>query len=71
MNYQAMALDSSKPLSKYIFVLFDNIRPTSVPRRLRQLLLPNSHCVKLRYGDIDDDDDGEADVTFWRGIAAT
>ncbi|KAK2173739.1 hypothetical protein NP493_852g00007 [Ridgeia piscesae] len=64
MNYLATALDSSKPLSKYIFVLFDDIRPTSVPRRLRQLLLPNSPCVVLRCCDVDDDE--EADLTFWR-----
>ena len=66
MNYLATALDSSKPLSKYIFVLFDHIQPTSVPRRLRQLLLPDSPCVMLRCGDINDHDDGEADGTFWR-----
>ena len=48
MNYLATALDSSKPLSKYIFVLFDDIQPTSVPRRLRQLLLPDSDHVGRR-----------------------
>ena len=32
MNYLATALDSSRPLSKYIFVLFDDVQPTSVPR---------------------------------------
>ena len=66
MNYLATALDSSKPLSKYIFVLFDDIQPTSVPRRLRQLLLPNSPCVMIKCGNIDGDNDGEADLTFWR-----
>ena len=69
MNYLATALDSSKPLSKYIFVLFDDIQPSSVPRRLRQLLLPDSPCVVLRCCDVDDDDnndDEEADLTFWR-----
>ncbi|KAK2185718.1 hypothetical protein NP493_225g01035 [Ridgeia piscesae] len=48
MNYLATALDSSKPLTKYIFVLFDDIQPTSVPRRLRQLLLPDSDHVGRR-----------------------
>ena len=66
MNYLATALDSSKPLSKLIFVLFDDVQPTSVPRRLRQLLLPDSPSVILRCSDIDDHEDGEADVTFWR-----
>ena len=49
MNYLATALDSSKPLSKYIFVLFDDIQPTSVPRRLRQLILPNSPSTPLTW----------------------
>ena len=35
-------------------------------RRLRQLLVPDFPCVTLRCGDVNDYDDGEADVTFWR-----
>ena len=57
MNYLATALDSSKPLSKYIFVLFDDIQLTSIPRRLRQLLLPNAPSVMLTWVDIEDEDD--------------
>ena len=57
MNYLATALDSSKPLSKYIFVLFDDIQPTSVPRRLRQLLLPNSPSRQLTWGCTEDDNE--------------
>ncbi|KAK2185716.1 hypothetical protein NP493_225g00008 [Ridgeia piscesae] len=49
MNYLATALDSSKPLTKYIFVFFDDIQPTSVPRRLRQLILPNSPSTPLTW----------------------
>ena len=56
-----MALDSSKPLSKYISVLYDDNQPTSVPRRLRQLLLLD-WCSDI---DDDNDDDGEEDMTFW------
>ncbi|KAK2193179.1 hypothetical protein NP493_14g06035 [Ridgeia piscesae] len=65
MNYLATALDSSKPLSKYIFVLFDDIQPTSVPRRLRQLLLPNAPSIALTWGDITVEDEHEHS-TFWR-----
>ena len=65
MNYLATALDSSKPLSKYIFVLFDEIQPTTLPRRLRQLLLPNAPSVLLTWGDIEADD-RHAPETFWR-----
>ena len=65
MNYLATALDSSKPLSKYIFVLFDEIQPTTVPNRLRQLLLPNAPSVLLTWGDIEAED-RDAPETFWR-----
>ena len=65
MNYLATALDSSKPLSKYIFVLFDDIQPPSVPRRLRQLLLSNAPSVILTWVDIEDEDD-HAHRAFWR-----
>ena len=47
MNYLATALDSSKLLSKYTFVLFDDVQPTSIPRRLRQLLLSDVPFVCL------------------------
>ena len=65
MNYLATALDSSKPLSKYIFVLFDEIQLITLPRRLRQLLLPNAPSVLLTWGDIEVDD-MHAPETFWR-----
>ena len=65
MNYLATALDSSKPLSKYIFVSFDDIKPTSVPRRLRQLLLLNAPSVMLTWGDVTDEDN-HAHQNFWR-----
>ena len=65
MNYLATALDSSKPLSKYIFVLFDDVQPASVPRRLRQLLLPNAPSVLLTWGDIEVEDE-HAHQRFWR-----
>ena len=65
MNYLATALDSSKPLSKYIFVLFNDIQPTSFPRRLRQLLLPSAPSVVLSWGDIMDENE-HAHQRFWR-----
>ena len=65
MNYLATALDSSKPLSKYIFVLFDDIQPTSVPRRLRQLLLPDSPSIQITWDGVEDGDESTHD-TFWR-----
>ena len=65
MNYLATALDSSKPLSKYIFVLFDDVQPTSVPRRLRQLLLPDSPSVQITWDGVEDGDESAHD-TFWR-----
>ncbi|KAK2186731.1 hypothetical protein NP493_190g00042 [Ridgeia piscesae] len=65
MNYLATALDSSKPLSKYIFVLFDDIQPTSVPRRLRQLLLPDSPSIQITWDGVEDEGDSAHD-TFWR-----
>ena len=65
MNYLATALDSSKPLSKYIFVLFDDVQPTSVPRRLRQLLLPDSPSVQITWDGLEDGDESAHD-TFWR-----
>ena len=64
MNYLATALDSSKPLSKYIFVLFDDVQPTSVPRRLRQLLLPNAPSLMFTWVDIEDEGD-HAHRAFW------
>ena len=65
MNYLATALDSSKPLTKYIFVLFDDIPPTSVPRRLRQLLLPDSPSIQITWDGVEDGDESAHD-TFWR-----
>ena len=65
MNYLATALDSSKPLSKYIFVLFDDIQPTSVPRRLRQLLQPNSPSIQITWDAVEDGEESAHD-TFWR-----
>ena len=65
MNYLATALDSSKPLSKYIFVLFDDIQPTFVPRRLRQLLLPDSPSIQITWDGVEDGDESAHD-TFWR-----
>ncbi|KAK2153113.1 hypothetical protein NP493_2348g00000 [Ridgeia piscesae] len=65
MNYLATALDSSKPLSKYTFVLFDDIQPTSVPRRLRQLLLPDSPSIQVTWDGVEDGDESAHD-TFWR-----
>ena len=46
----------------------DDIQPTSVPRRLRLLMLPSFTSVMLRCVDIDDDDnddEGEEELTFW------
>ena len=65
MNYLATALDSSKPLSKYIFVLFDDIQPTSFPRRLQQLLRPDSPSTTLTWGSREDEDDRD---TFWQSL---
>ena len=65
MNYLATGLDSSKPLSKYIFVLFDDIQPTSVPRRLRQLLLPDSPSIQMSWDSVKDEGESAHD-TFWR-----
>ncbi|KAI0239996.1 hypothetical protein LSAT2_009304 [Lamellibrachia satsuma] len=65
MNYLATAFDSSKPLSKYIFVLFDDIHLTSVPRRLRHLLLPRAPSTTLMLGCLED---GEASDSFWRSL---
>ncbi|KAK2165420.1 hypothetical protein NP493_1365g00041 [Ridgeia piscesae] len=70
MNYLATALDSSKPLSKYIFVLFDDIQPTSVPRRLRQLLLPDSPSIQITWDGVEDGDESAHD-TFWRRMRDT
>ena len=47
MNYLTIALDSNKPLNKYIFVLFDDIQPTSVARRVGQLLMPDAPSVQI------------------------
>ena len=65
MNYLATALDSSKPLFNYIFVLFDDIQPTSFPRRLRQLLRPDSPSITLTWGSLEDEDERDA---FWRRL---
>ena len=65
MNYLATALDSSKPLSKFIFVLFDDVEAKSVPRRLRQLLLPDSPAACVTWGDIKDDHQ-HTHHAFWR-----
>ena len=65
MNYLATALDSSKPLSKYIFVLFDDAQPTSVPHRLRQLLLPEAPSVQITW-DSTEDGDEHAHQAFWQ-----
>ena len=65
MNYLLTALDSSKPLSIYIFVLFDDVQPTSVPRRLRQLLLPDAPSVQITWGSTEDGDCRAHDA-FWR-----
>ena len=65
MNYLATALDSTKPLSKYIFVLFDDIQPTSFSRRLRQLLQPDSPSIHITWDSVEDGD-GSAHDTFWR-----
>ena len=65
MNYLATALDSSKSLSKYIFVLFDDLQSTYVPRRLRQLLQPDSPSNTLTWGSLKDDDERD---TFWKSI---
>ena len=65
MNYLATALESSKPLSKYIFVLFDDVQPTSVPRRVRQLLLPDAPSVQITWGCAEDGDCHACD-RFWR-----
>ena len=65
MNYLATALGSSKPLPKYIFVLFDDIQPTSVPRRLRQLLQPNSPSIQITWDGVVDGDEGAHDP-FWQ-----
>ena len=65
MNYLTIALDSSKPLNKYIFVLFDDIQPTSVPRRLGQLLKPGAPSVHVTWNSVDDEDE-TAHEAFWR-----
>ena len=69
MHYLAIALDSNKPLNKYIFVLFDNIQPTSVPRRVGQLLLPNAPSVQITWSSVDDEDE-TAHKAFWRRMRA-
>ena len=66
MYYLTMALDSSKPLNKYICVLFDDdIQPTSVRRRVGQLLMPGTPSVKVTWNSVDDEDE-TAHEAFWR-----
>ena len=67
MNYLATALDSSKPLSKYTFVLFDDVQPTSVPRRLRQLLLSDVPSVCLTWGVINENNQHK-NHSLWRRV---
>ena len=63
MYYLEMALNNHKPLTKYIFLLFDDIQTTSFPRRLQQLLRPDSPFTSLTWGSREDEDQRD---TFWR-----
>ena len=65
MYYLEMALNNHKPLTKYIFLLFDDIQTTSFPRRLQQLLRPDSPCTSLTWGSREDEDERD---TFWRSF---
>ena len=65
MYYLEMALNNHKPLTKYIFVLFDDIQATYYPHRLRQLLRPDSPSITLTWGSLEDE--GERDE-FWRRL---
>ena len=65
MNYLTIALDSNKPLNKYIFVIFDDIQPTSVPRRVGQMLMPDAPSVQITWNSVDDEDETAHEV-FWR-----
>ena len=65
MHYLTMALDSNKPLNKYIFIVFDDIQPTSVPRRVGQLLMPDAPSVQIIWSSVDDEDE-TARKAFWR-----
>ena len=65
MYYLTMALDSNKPLNKYIFILFDDIQPTSVPRRVGQLLMPDAPSVPITWNGVDGEDETDHE-TFWR-----
>ena len=65
MYYLTIALDSNKPLNKYIFILFDNIQPTSVPRRVGQLLKPGAPSVQIIWSSVDDEDETAREI-FWR-----
>ena len=65
MYYLTMALDSNKPLNKYIFVLFDDIQPTSVPRRVGQLLKPDAPSIHIIWSSVDDEDE-TVHKEFWR-----
>ena len=65
MNYLATALDSSKPLFKYIFVLFDDIQtyflsPSSAVAAATRLPLYYAHV-----GQPEDEDERDA---FWRRL---
>ena len=65
MNYLTIALDSNKPLTKYVFVLFDDIQPTSVPRRVGQLLMSNAPSMQITWNRAEDEDETAHEV-FWR-----
>ena len=67
MYYLTIALDSNKPLNKYIFILFDNIQPTSVPRRVGLLLKPGAPSVQIIWSSVDDEDETAREI-FWRRI---
>ena len=49
MNCLHLALSSSKPLSKYVFVVFDGTTADHLPRRLRHLLAPKSPARRLDW----------------------
>ena len=67
MNFLVTAFDSNKPLSKYIFVLFDDTQPISVPCHLWQLQMPDAPYVCLTRGVTIDDDQNSYD-DFWRRL---
>ena len=65
MYYLEMALNNHKPLTKYIFLLFDDIQTTSFPRRLQQLLRPDSPSNTLTWSSRENEDERD---TFWRRL---